>query len=197
MGKSQNFEDRLKEAFELGYSSATQSLIQLTKNKIYFNNFHIGSHKLDQDSLADPPYANKHCKMNVLITTEIFGEMVGKSYLVLSSEEFDLLTKDIPDSKDMTLNLKEDFVKEVDNILSASVITKLSNELNLKMYGDVPLLIGKVNSKIEDIIFDDFSESVDEVYVNSIYFSFEKDPSIRPLFIWVMNRSILQDVQVK
>jgi hypothetical protein len=58
------------------------------------------------------------------------------------------------------------------------------------MYGDIPVWAGMVNEKIEDIIHADFSTENEEVYINSISFSFENKPVINPVFIWVMNSSV-------
>ncbi|HTJ50767.1 MAG TPA: hypothetical protein VL443_15000 [Cyclobacteriaceae bacterium] len=182
----------LKSAFESGYSNAARSFSQMMKDKIYFNNFHISSYKLDAIDLRDQIYIKRHNEPKILLTTEIFGDITGRSYFLLTEREFDLLTSNIPQSMDPTLNFKQEFIKEVDNILTASVITELANELNLKMYGDVPVLIERASGKIEDIIFDDFSEQDDEIYINSSFFSSSNCPDISPLFIWAMNSNTLQ-----
>jgi chemotaxis protein CheY-P-specific phosphatase CheC len=182
----------LKSAFESGYSNAARSFSQMMKDKIYFNNFHISSYKLDAIDLQDQVYIKRQNEPKILLTTEIFGEITGRSYFLLTEREFDLLTSNIPQSMDPTLNFKQEFIKEVDNILTASVITELANELNQKMYGDVPVLIERANGRIEDIIFDDFSEQDDEIYINSSFFSSSNCPSISPLFIWAMNSNTLQ-----
>ena len=182
----------LKDAFESGYSNAARSFSQMMKDKIYFNNFHISSCKLDAIDLPDQVYIKRQNEAKILLTTEIFGDLTGRSYFLLTEREFDLLTSSIPESADPTLNFKQEFIKEVDNILTASVITKLANELNQKMYGDVPLLIERACGRMDDIIFDDFSEHADEIYINSTFFSSSNYPDISPLFIWVMNSNTLQ-----
>lgn len=182
----------LKSAFESGYSNATNSLSQMTKRKVYFNNFHADFCKIDSINFSEQTL-NRGDGTNFLVTTEIFGDVTGKSYLLLSQEEYNMLTASIPKSKDPSVDLAEEFIKEVDNILSASVITRLSNELKLKMYGDIPLAIGKVNGKIEDTIYDDFSDENADIYINSIVFSFEDHPLMHPVFIWVVD-SDMQNV---
>ena len=195
-GVKKDYKKYLKVAFESGFTNAASSLTKMVKDKIYFNNFHFGVHKLEPNFLKEYASFSRN-KGNLLITTEIFGEVTGKSYLFLSDEEYDVLTSGIPESKNPTINLKEEFLKEVDNILSASVITRLSNELNLKMYGDIPILVGNVHGDIEDIIYDDFNEQTEDVYINSISFSFEKQPVINPFFIWVVNNDVLKALETK
>lgn len=189
-GMKKAYEKHLKVAFESGYTNAALSLSKMAKDKIFYNNFHLGFHKLDSDFLKQHGLYNRNGS-NVLLTTEIFGDITGKSYLFLSDKEFEVLTAGVPESKDPKVNFKEEFSKEVDNILSASVITRLSNELKVKMYGDIPILVGKVSGEIEDIINDDFKDQGEEIYINSISFSFETQPVISPIFVWVVNTHTL------
>ena len=188
--------ETLKNAFESGHTNATLSLSKMTRTEIYYTNFRMGFHTLDPDYLGKDGTFNRE-GASLLFTTEVFGDVTGKSYLLISDEEFALLTHGIPDSKDPGINLKEEFAKELDNILSASVITRLSNELKRKMYGDIPILVGKVHGRIEDIIYDDFSEQAKDVYINSGHFSFSERPTLRPLFIWVVDRNSLNCLQSK
>ncbi len=176
----------LEKAFDSGFSNATQSFSLLAKSKVSYNNFHHGYHDFNKPSLGEN-YQRYNSTSRILITTEVFGDVTGKSYLYLSEKDYELLTRSIPDR---VSNLKEEFAKEVDNILSAAVITKLSNQLNKKMFGDVPVLVGKITSRLEDTIYDDFAEQASGVYVNSIFFSFESHSDVTPLFVWVFDKSL-------
>jgi len=189
-------EGSLKNAFESGYSNAAASLSKMIKDKICFNNSYFGFHRMDSNDFSNKKSFSRN-ESNILITTEIFGDVTGKSYFLISDREFDLLTHGIPEGRDPNVNLKEEFAKELDNILSASVITKLSNELNQKMYGDIPVLVGKVNGRIEDIIYDDFNELSEEIYVNSTFFLFENNPDIMPFFVWVVDSSAIRILEPK
>lgn len=186
-GSNRTASKALEKAFESGFSNASQSLSLLAKSKVFYNNFHHGSHDFSRPNLGEN-YQRYNGKPRMLLTTEVFGDVSGKSYLFFSEKDYELLTQTIPES---ALNLKDEFAKEVDNILSAAVITKLSNELNKKMFGDVPILVGRVSSRLEDIIYDDFGEQTNGVYINSIFFSFESHADITPLFVWVFDKSLI------
>jgi chemotaxis protein CheY-P-specific phosphatase CheC len=181
----------LEKAFESGFSNASQSFSLLTKTKVVYTTIHQGFLDFNNPLLSEN-YQRFNNTPGILLTTEVFGDVTGKSYLFLSEKDYELLTKTIPES---ALNLKDEFAKEVDNILSAAVITKLSNSLNKKMFGDVPVLVGKVNSRLEDTIYDDFGEQVDGVYINSIFFSFENHSDITPFFVWVFEKSLIEAPQ--
>ena len=197
-GSNEVSEKTILKAFESGFSNAAISFSQLVNSKVSFDNFHTGyiDFKLSSTNLHER-YQHYNGFPRYLLTTEVFGDIGGKSYLFFSQQDFEVLTKAVPDMVQGTLNLREEFIKELDNILSAAVITKLSNDLNHKMFGDVPLLVGKVSARLEDVIYDDFGEQNDQVYINSISFSFENLPHVNPLFVWVFDTKLLNDVQTK
>jgi chemotaxis protein CheY-P-specific phosphatase CheC len=181
-----NIELLLKTSFESGYTNASLSLSQMIRRKGAAINFDMGSVRLGANFLEAEEY-KKFNGSYLLLTTEIFGEVIGKNYLFLSKKDVEIFTSAMPSSNDNELT--EEFIKELDNILSAAVITKLSNALNKRMYGNVPQLIGTVNCHIDDLINDDFSEEMEEVYINSIYFTFEDGTDAHPLFVWVLDKS--------
>lgn len=191
---NQDTEARLDKSFEAGYANAASALSRMIAHQIGFKQIHAGFHNVDETQVGNPIFLNQG---SLLLTTEMFGDITGKSYLFLSDKEVELLTAGIPVGKDAAINLKEEFLKEVDNILSASVITKLSNELKAKMYGDIPLLQGRTLAKIENIIEDDFSEQTDTVYINAISFSIEGQPEMKPTFVWVLDNSVFESIKAK
>lgn len=191
---NQNPAENLDKSFDAGYANAASALARMIGHQIGFTQIHAGFHSVSEAQLNDTIFLNQGC---LLLTTEIFGDITGKSYLFLSDKEVELLTAGIPVGKNPSINLKEEFLKEVDNILSASVITKLSNELKVKMYGDIPLLQGKTLAKIEDTIEDDFSEQTENIYVNMISFSVTGHPEIKPVFVWVLDSSVFESIKTK
>jgi chemotaxis protein CheY-P-specific phosphatase CheC len=191
---NQNTAEILDKSFDAGYANAASALARMTTQQIGFHQIHAGFHPVGELQIDDALILNQGC---LLLTTEIFGDITGKSYLFFSDKEVDLLTVGIPVGKDASINLKEEFLKEVDNILSASVITKLSNELKAKMYGDIPLLQGKTLAKIEHTIEDDFSEQTEKIYINAISFSVTGHPEIKPVFVWVLDSSVFESIKTK
>lgn len=184
----------LRSAFNTGYANATASLRALTKDKVYFNNFHFGFYRLNSVLSENQSLFSRHGP-NLLITTDVFGDLSGKSYLLISDTEFDALTREIRQPDDPGIDFKLEYAKELDNILSASVITALSNELQLRIYGDIPVAVGKISGSIEEIIQEDFSEYSEEVYITAVYFSFEDKPSLNPFFIWVVDSKALKSLE--
>lgn len=184
-------EDKVKNAFDSGYSNAASSLSKMTNHKINFDTCYQGVESMRAKPFMDQTTFHDNAG-DVLVTTEVFGDVVGKSYLYFTHREYNLLTAAIPDSTSPEVNLKEEFMKEVDNILSAAVITRLSNELNLRMFGDVPVLAAGAKSRIQDTIYRDFRYLAEEVYVSASFLKFETCPGMRLSFVWVMHNKIVQ-----
>jgi chemotaxis protein CheY-P-specific phosphatase CheC len=191
---NENTVAKLDKLFDAGYTNAASALTRLTEQQIGFNQLHAGLFSVDEIKLNDAIYSTEDC---VLLTTEIFGDITGKSYLFLSDKEVALLAAGIPIGKEANINLKEEFLKEVDNILSASVITKLSNELKVKMYGDVPHLQGKTLTRIENTLEKELQKQTGNIYINIISFSIAGYPKLNPVFIWILESNVLTSVKRK
>jgi chemotaxis protein CheY-P-specific phosphatase CheC len=189
-GSNSIVSNQLKDAFEAGLLRASNSFSQLANHKVTCDDFQHGDHNVNALTLA-PSYQRYSQIPRYLLTTEIFGEVKGKCYLYLSQPDFEFLTRNIPEPQQGKIDLREEFVKELDNILSAAVVTQLSNSLHQKMFGDVPIFVGKVSSRLEDIIYDDFCSETEEVHINSIYFNFKDVDNVSPLFIWVFDTSVV------
>ena len=195
-GKEDAIEMNLNTAFEAGFSNAARALSQIIQENVYCNSFHHARNSSETDRLIDTAFI-KPGNSQVLVTTEVFGEVSGKSYLLLDEQEFEILTNGITSGNSSHTEIKIEFIKELDNILSAAVITKLSNHLGLKMYGNIPRWVGRLESGIVDLIRNDFNEENARAYISSAYFSLDAYPHVRPLFIWVMNGKILQTEQIQ
>jgi len=183
--EAENIQATIKNAFEAGYLNAATSLSVLVNKKFVFEGFYQTSYRIDSISLDTQDISSLGGL--TLLTTDVFGDVHGKSYLFLSAHDCEVLTKNIPQSGNSKIDFHREFLKEVDNILSAAVISKLSDGLNMKMYGDVPVWVGAVDEKIEQIINCDFQDRSSEVHVSNIHFICDGIPEVRPLFIWVMD----------
>jgi hypothetical protein len=195
-GTFQRGESLLKTVFESGYSNAAASLSKFISDNILGINFHYGFHKLGTREFSDLAFFNR-TGANLLITTEVFGDISGKSYLFLSEQDINVLTRGIGGSGNHIETLKDEFLTELDNILSASVITKISNELSMKVYGDIPILVGHTDASINSMIMDDFAKRLEEIYVNAAFFTFENHPTVSPFFVWVVDGNILNTLKEK
>lgn len=177
----------LEEAFIQGYTNASSSLEALKKEAVCYQQFHSGLYQLE--NIADFNHSLLSSESDIVVTTEILGDVFGKSYLMISANEFESLTRGLPVADDPSVDFRMEFIKELDNILSASVITELANNLSIKAYGHIPILESSGSRSIGKVIQDDFSPHTDSVYLTAIYFAFQSEPAITPRFLWVVDRN--------
>lgn len=187
---------RVLEAFESGYINAALSFSKFIGAEIGYVKTHQGLHIVDDDEAENLKEIDRY-DANLLVATDVIGEVCGKSYLLLNTREFDQLSQRVYGTEDALMDFKEEFIKELDNVLSASVITKLANALHLNMYGNIPILVNPFSCNLRSVIYDDFSEEAKSVYVNAIHFTFDKYPELKPCFIWVVDQDIFDRIESK
>lgn len=173
----------LQRAFESGFLAAGKALFTLTDKINHSSQLYHGFHRLDSPFFARG--SSLFPAGGQIITTEVFGDITGKSYLLLSAREMDFITAGIS-----LAGMKEAYIKELDNILSASVITQLSNHFQLRLYGDIPTIVEQKPAMLEDLIRADFHNKSEEAYLASAAFKFDGQPEITPFFVWVMDSRI-------
>ena len=91
------------------------------------------------------------------LCTELKGDLKGISFWGLSLENIECVQNIAAQKLGMPTpidnpEMKEAIMLEVDNILSAAMITQLANKMQLNIYGDVP----KIMSKSVDRIYSPF-----------------------------------------
>ncbi|WP_375581076.1 hypothetical protein ABWH96_08755 [Marivirga tractuosa] len=174
------------EIFLKGYEKASQSFSSLSGEKVSIKNFELFFGEA-------PDLLRKIIKTknpSVLIT-DIIGDAKGKSYLVFSEKDAQAVPEMLI-QKMKSLQSNPDFaeiiLKEVDNMVSAAVITELSNQLDLKIYGDVPKMIfpDEANKEwLEEEI--EHNENMFAI-LSSANFAFEDNLKICPYFIWILDK---------
>jgi len=127
-----------KDIIDQGLNKAAESLSFFMKESITLKDidFNISD---DQNF----PYTQSLPEDLHVLTTELRGDLKGKCFLVFTNTEKDELCRvalpsEIFNNSDKLKTMQEPLLLEVDNIISASVITKIANSLNIKIYGDVP-----------------------------------------------------------
>lgn len=174
------------EIFLKGYEKASQSFSSLSGEKVSVKNFELFFGEA-------PDLLQKIIKTKnpSILITDIIGEAKGKSYLVFSEKD----AQAVPDmliQKMKSLESNPDFaeiiLKEVDNMVSAAVITEFSNQLDLKIYGDVPKIIFPEEANREWL--QDEIEDNEHMFaiLSSANFAFENNLKICPYFIWILDK---------
>ncbi|HET8858717.1 hypothetical protein [Marivirga sp.] len=175
-----------QDIFLKGYEKASQSFSSLSGEQVSIKNFELFFGEA-------PDLLQKIIKTNnpSILITDIIGEAKGRSYLVFSEKDAQVVP-DMLIRKMKSLQSNPDFVeiilKEVDNMVSAAVITELSNQLDLKIYGDVPKIVFPDEANRE-WLQDEIEHNEDMFAIlSSANFAFEDNMKISPYFIWILDK---------
>lgn len=169
-----------------GYHRAAQSFSAMIGHPVTIENREVDIQKNPPRLDAPPSTGNV-----TLLITRIIGGLRGESYLLLTPEEESIIcsmSRSAFGGASIANNL---IVKEIDNILSAAVITEFSNVLNLRMYGDVPELHESVGpDQLAGLINSTQREGDYYVQANA-NLKFEGHVSVSPVFIWKFEEKLL------
>lgn len=186
--------DVAHEVLNIGLTKSGDSLSYFTKQKVFIQSIDFDKNNLSQ---IEPLIQNIQKGELTLLTTELKGELKGNCFLIFEEKEVEellnvALPKSILDKPKMKLEMGEAILKELDNIVSASMITQLSNLLNCHVYGDVPQL---------DIIKTEHLHSVITDKTKFEYlFCFKTDFKVqnlelKPTFIWGLDARFLDGIK--
>lgn len=125
-----------------------------------------------------------------MLRTEIIGDFTALNYLIFSEEDAELLYQLVlSPEQQYSEEMKRSLLMEIDNIVSASVIVKLSDQYHLKIHGDVPTLEILDVQKIKHYLKTDLRNFHYSLTLNS-YFE-AQEIQFKPQFIWYFDRVFL------
>lgn len=171
-----------------GLLKAAESLSFFMKEKISLAELDYSFNK--QSNPAD--FTTKKGDNIHLLITEVIGELKGVCCLIFSNEEADklrssALSPEMTSNPDIMAEMSDGILLEVDNIISASVITQFSNILKHKIYGGVPNLKKLNSEQINQYIK---SKLEDDMFVISFNTHFVSDSiDFSPQFLWLFDSS--------
>ena len=173
-------QDVLRELIYVGLQGAARSFSALTQGNMEIRPELVRVSSETGRSLA------KGSDVHVLLT-EIKGELRGHCALLLSAGEARrMVAAGLPPGalSDPTQRaaMTEAFLLEVDNIVTAAVVTQFSNVLGVRMYGDVPRLCRLPQSDIPALL-DGLGAEVPLLF--QTHFVTDAD-DLRPELIWMM-----------
>jgi len=179
----------------------SQGLIKAAESLSFFMNEKITFKEFSEDEFLNSPPIDlgKKDENNIhFLTTRVIGDLKGVCCLIFSEDEADSLRSaalpaEILESPEMMSEMSDGIMLEVDNIISASVITEFSNLLKVKIHGSIPDL-KKVNfEEMESIIADEMSNKLFRI---SFKISFESSNSgFNPEFIWLFDNAFIECIK--
>jgi len=178
----QNREDFIIQVMTNGLSMAALSFTQIINKSVQIStNF--------QTSLKDNRFYSKETEEGFLyvISTQLIGSIHGKSFLILSQLGFNEIANTIGEKQNQ--EVKDGFLLEIDNIISAKVISALSNELVKEVYGDVPKLFKVKPSDLQNFINTHTTDYSSLVFQSTLRIG---DTDCGAQFTWVLDSKIME-----
>ncbi len=176
-------------------------LVKAAESLSFFMNETITLNEFDQeDSLSvNAIEIEKKNQSNIhLMITKVIGELNGVCCLIFSEEEANQLRNtalppEVLNSPEMMAEMSDGIMLEVDNIISASVITQFSNMLKVKIYGGVPALRKVDSTELEKYLQEEINN---EMYLVSFKTKFKSSHvSFAPEFIWLFDNTFVESIK--
>jgi len=189
-------EDELKVATKLifeGLSMAKASMEQVLQSPISIEQIEYGTSDLDIDR-----FGGDDSEVHV-IKTALMGELKGTSHLIFSENEVNKLyqsclpPKIANDDSNESAIMKLGFLTEIDNMVSAAVITEFSNFLGVEIYGNVPSLKVIKANELNNYLTNESSEFEQIIHFKAVFEGKELD--ISPDFIWVFHNKFVDKIK--
>jgi chemotaxis protein CheY-P-specific phosphatase CheC len=132
----------------------------------------------------------------MVLSTNMIGDLSGRSYLILSEQERREICQAASPTRPLDEKLQEALLLEIDNIVSASVIGQLADDLGIEVYGDVPQLQYVKAERIRQFLSSSISQEshVGMLLCNTTFLLGTHD-HIHPQFIWKLSTKVFHMIQ--
>jgi chemotaxis protein CheY-P-specific phosphatase CheC len=186
--------DVARELFSIGVASAAKSLAFFTQETMYIKHF-------DLTTVSGPNVLNffnqATLDKNHILITELIGDFTGHSFLLLNQEEVDfmchkMLPQSIRDKPEQVAMMTDNLLLELDNIVSAAVVTQFANLLSCKLHGGVPEL---VKAPFKDYLENQFNI---EYNLYALLFNVRfttGDLELEPSFVWFVDKEFFKHLE--
>lgn len=175
-----------------------KGLLRAAESLSFFMKESVGIEELDFQAKNFIMCPNKVGNDIHLLTTEIIGDLPGVCFLIFSKEEADklrdiALPDDIKNNPAMAAEMNDAIMLEVDNIITASVVTEFSNILKQKIYGNVPGLTLVNNQQLQNLLLNNFKKDGFAINFKTQFISSHLNFS--PEFIWLFDDKFINRIK--
>jgi chemotaxis protein CheC len=130
--------DIIREIINIGVARAADSFAGIAKERVVLNAPDLRI--IDAEAIAG--FFTSYEKHNVIIQSDITGDLDGKTFLLFTESQSEVLAQ-ICLGNVKTDGLEHEYLKsslllEVGNIITGALVTQLANILQLKVFGSVP-----------------------------------------------------------
>ncbi|MFY0628003.1 MAG: hypothetical protein JXR07_17020 [Reichenbachiella sp.] len=178
-----------------GLDNASGALQMILNSPISIKKIEFGIDVLKENKRFDE---DSSMKFHVL-RTELMGELEGVCHLIFTDEEVEkinlaCLPQDLAEKAPEEYNLlRHGFITEIDNMVSAAVITQFSNFLNMSMYGNVPSLHIMPAKEVTEYLDMEASKFAAVVHFKAMFEG--EELNISPDFTWMVHEKFLSKIK--
>ena len=186
--------DIAKELINIGLAKAADKLAFFTGEKMLLRSFDFGLYHLDD---LEQVSSKQGDSVHVLLT-QIHGDLAGLCCLLFSEQDVDkLLELTLPASvlKDeaQRAEMGEAILLEVDNIITAAVVTQFANLLPYNLFGGVPYLHRMPHEAIPDFVKMQPDTQPFMLYFRTSFLG--ESTEIAPEFVWLLSYRFIEGVR--
>jgi chemotaxis protein CheY-P-specific phosphatase CheC len=134
-----------------------------------------------------------------LLITDVIGELPGVCCLVFTEEEANqlihaALPTSVTSNPQMMAEMGDAFLLEVDNIISASVVTQFSNHLKCRIHGGVPRMMKLNGDELRSFVK---SKVYNDSFAINFKTSFLSDHiNFSPEFLWLFDKAFIERIKI-
>ena len=180
-----------------GLINAARSVEQIEQSKVHIDTIEFALEKSGDTTLftaKDNPHIH-------LLKTVIKGDLKRVWHLVLSMDEVNkihekcLPEKVLQTNSAKSLMMKGTVLTEIDNMLSAAMITKLANRLEVNIHGNIPHLKVVKPENINMVLAQEAEEYACQLHFKAVFHAKELD--ISPDFVWLLDHDFIHKIKNK
>jgi chemotaxis protein CheY-P-specific phosphatase CheC len=173
----------------LALANSAASFAQIANTEIKLQAAEIQLMPIEESLIAVTASATE--KLNTLIS-QVIGDVPAHSYLIINDEDAVKLGElCLPENLKNNTEMQLALIAEIANILTASVVTQLSNFFKVKMLGFVPKLEKTDKQEVKLLIDKEISKESVSFFLKTNFITPKQ--TIQPDFIWTFG-SILIDM---
>jgi len=179
------FQDCIKSAF----ANSAMAFAKFTYREVKVTSISIVS----EEEYIESTSSNNHI---YILVSELKGDMRGKCYLNFTKKDAESLFElALPAAYIDDASMQKAILLELDNILTAAVVSLLSDRLKINTYAHVPELIMGTKTMLNSLLDQDYKE---EKLVLQFKTNFSiTNHDLETEFIWVLDAAFLDIVELQ
>ena len=185
--------DLILEIINIALAKAGDSLAFFTGEKVMMTSLNYKIEEINENTV----FSNKKGNEIALLYTEIRGDIGGHCFLNFNKHEVEKLASialppSILDNPEKVAEMSKAILLEVDNIVTASVVTQFANLLSIRMLGYVPNI--DVLNEQEVIQTIKSKANSKQIIINFKTTYLTEKNKIEPEFVWIMEKEFIQKI---